>query len=68
MLGKLIRGSGREFVISEAGVFTSGGDVSTLDDHIKRTQYAQYAPSATSTLNPFQGHVMPKKMSQAVQG
>ena len=36
----LICGSGWEWVMSEAGVFTSGRAVSTLDDqHIKRTQY-----------------------------
>ena len=41
MLGKFIRGSGWEWAVSTAEVFTSGRAASTLDDHhIKRTRYA----------------------------
>lgn len=41
MVGKLIRGSGWEWALSKAEVFTSGRASSTLDDHhIKRTRYA----------------------------
>ncbi len=41
MAGKFIRGSGWEWAMSAADVFTSGRAASTLDDHhIKRTRYA----------------------------
>ena len=41
MLGKLLRGSGWEWAMTKADIFTSGRTASTLDEnHIKRSRYA----------------------------
>ena len=41
MVGKVVRGSGWEYCVSTANVFTSGRSTSVLDEgHIKRTRYA----------------------------